>query len=117
MSRILCRWIWTLAAVVAGCRDSEEELQIVGPDLPQGPARAYPITAVSFPSNDGVEVSATVWHGPRWRIVAGSDPPARSGREQIRLVEQYRHVLGLARARLRGLGHRHARAWPNPAAR
>ena len=58
MSRILCRWIWTLAAVVAGCSDSEEELQIVGPDLPQGPARAYPIATVSFPSNDGVEVSA-----------------------------------------------------------
>jgi dienelactone hydrolase len=41
-----------------GCSDSEEELQIVGPDLPEGPGRVYPISTVSFPSNDGVEVSA-----------------------------------------------------------
>ena len=58
MSKILCRWVWVLALVVAGCSDSEEALQIVGPDLPEGPGRAYPISAVSFPSNDGVEVRA-----------------------------------------------------------
>ena len=58
MSKILCRWVWLFAIGIVGCSDSEEELQIVGPDLPQGPGRAYPITAVSFPSNDGVEVSA-----------------------------------------------------------
>ena len=58
MSKILCRWVWLLAVGIVGCSDSEEELQIVGPDLPQGPGRAYPISAVSFPSNDGVEVSA-----------------------------------------------------------
>ena len=58
MSKILCRWIWLLAVGVVGCSDSEEELQIVGPDLPEGPGRVYPISAVSFTSNDGVEVSA-----------------------------------------------------------
>ena len=58
MNNILCRWVWVLAVGVVGCSDSDEEPQIVGPDLPQGPGRAYPISAVSFPSNDGVEVSA-----------------------------------------------------------
>ena len=58
MSKILGRWIWVLAVGVVGCSDSEEELQIVGPDLPKGTGRVYPISAVSFPSNDGVEVSA-----------------------------------------------------------
>ena len=41
-----------------GAATREEELQIVGPDLPEGPGRVYPISTVSFPSNDGVEVSA-----------------------------------------------------------
>ena len=58
MNKILCRWVWVLAVGIAGCSDSEEELQIVGPDLPEGPGRAYTISTVSFPSNDGVEVSA-----------------------------------------------------------
>lgn len=58
MSKILCGWGWVLALVVAGCSGSEDELQIVGPDLPEGPGRVYPISEVSFPSNDGVEVSA-----------------------------------------------------------
>lgn len=58
MSKTLSRWVWVLAAVVAGCGDSDEDIQIVGPDLPEGPGRVYPISAVSFPSNDGVEVSA-----------------------------------------------------------
>lgn len=57
MSKILCRWVWVFAVGIVGCSDSEEELQIVGPDLPKGPGRVYPISAVSFPSNDGVEVS------------------------------------------------------------
>ena len=58
MNKILCRWVWLLAVGVVGCSDSEEELQIVGPELPQGPGRAYPISAVSFSSIDSVEVSA-----------------------------------------------------------
>ncbi|MDE2810826.1 MAG: alpha/beta fold hydrolase [Gemmatimonadota bacterium] len=58
MSKILCRWVWVFAIGVAGCGESEEELRIVGPDLPEGPGRAYTISTVSFPSNDGVEVSA-----------------------------------------------------------
>ncbi|MCY4605020.1 MAG: alpha/beta fold hydrolase [Gemmatimonadetes bacterium] len=58
MSKILCRWVWLLAVGLVGCSDSEEELQIVGPDLPEGPGRVYPISAVSFTSNDSVEVSA-----------------------------------------------------------
>ena len=58
MSKILYRWIWVLAVGVVGCSDSEEELQIVGPDLPEGPGRVYPISAVSFTSIDSVEVSA-----------------------------------------------------------
>ena len=58
MNKILCRWVWLLAVGVMGCSDSEEELQIVGPELPQGPGRAYPISAVSFSSIDSVEVSA-----------------------------------------------------------
>ncbi|MXW77634.1 MAG: alpha/beta fold hydrolase [Gemmatimonadetes bacterium] len=58
MNKILCRWIWVLAIGVAGCSDSEEELQIVGPDLPEGEGRVYPISAVSFTSIDSVEVSA-----------------------------------------------------------
>ena len=58
MSKILCRWVWLLAIGVVGCSDSEEELQIVGPELPKGPGRAYPISAVSFSSIDSVEVSA-----------------------------------------------------------
>ena len=58
MSKILCRWVWLLAVGVVGCSDSEEELRIVGPELPQGPGRAYPISAVSFSSIDSVEVSA-----------------------------------------------------------
>ena len=58
MSKILCRWIWVLAVGVVGCSDSEEELQIVGPDLPEGPGRVHPISAVSFTSIDSVGVSA-----------------------------------------------------------
>ena len=58
MNKILCRWVWLLAVGVVGCSDSEEELRIVGPELPQGPGRAYPISAVSFSSIDSVEVSA-----------------------------------------------------------
>ncbi len=58
MSKILCRWIWVLAIGVAGCSESDGELQIVGPDLPEGPGRVYPIAAVSFTSNDSVEVKA-----------------------------------------------------------
>ena len=58
MNKILCRWVWLLAIGVVGCSDSEEELQIVGPELPKGPGRAYPISAVSFSSIDSVEVSA-----------------------------------------------------------
>ena len=58
MNKILCRWVWLLAIGVVGCSDSEEELRIVGPELPQGPGRAYPISAVSFSSIDSVEVSA-----------------------------------------------------------
>ena len=58
MNKILCRWVWLLAVGVVGCSDSEEELQIVGPELPKGPGRAYPISAVSFSSIDSVEVSA-----------------------------------------------------------
>ncbi len=58
MNKILCRWVWVLAVGFVGCSDSNEELQIVGPNLPEGPGRVYPILAVSFPSNDGVEVSA-----------------------------------------------------------
>ena len=58
MNKILCRWVWVLAVGFVGCSDSNEDLQIVGPDLPEGPGRVYPILAVSFPSNDGVEVSA-----------------------------------------------------------
>ncbi len=57
-SKIRCRWIWVLAIGFAGCSESDEELQIVGPDLPEGPGRVYPISAVSFTSNDSVEVSA-----------------------------------------------------------
>lgn len=58
MSKILCRWIWVFAFGIVGCSDSEEELQIVGPSLPEGPGRVYPISAVSFTSIDSVEVSA-----------------------------------------------------------
>ena len=58
MSKIMYRWIWMLVVGIVGCSDSEEELRIVGPDLPEGPGRVYPISTVSFPSNDGVEVSA-----------------------------------------------------------
>ena len=58
MGKTLCRWVWLLAVGVLGCGDSEEDLQIVGPELPQGSSRAYPITAVSFTSIDSVEVSA-----------------------------------------------------------
>ncbi|MCY3789980.1 MAG: alpha/beta fold hydrolase [Gemmatimonadetes bacterium] len=58
MSKILCRWVWLFAVGVVGCSDSEEELQIVGPGLPEGSGRVYPISAVRFSSNDGVEVSA-----------------------------------------------------------
>ena len=58
MGKTLCRWVWMLAVGVLGCGDSEEDLQIVGPELPQGSSRAYPITAVSFTSIDSVEVSA-----------------------------------------------------------
>lgn len=58
MSKILCRWVWLFAVGIVGCSDSEEELHIVGPNLPEGPGRVYPISAVSFTSIDSVEVSA-----------------------------------------------------------
>ncbi len=58
MSKVLCRWVWVFAVGIVGCSESEEELRIVGPDLPEGPGRAYTISTVRFPSNDGVEVSA-----------------------------------------------------------
>lgn len=52
------KWIWLLAIGVVGCSDSEEDIQIVGPGLPEGSGDAYPIAAISFPSSDEVEVSA-----------------------------------------------------------
>ena len=58
MSKVLRTWVWVLAAGVVGCGDSEDDLQIVGPELPKGPGRVYPVSSVSFPANDGVEVSA-----------------------------------------------------------
>lgn len=58
MSKALRTWVWVLAAGVVGCGDSEDDLQIVGPELPKGPGRVYPVSSVSFPANDGVEVSA-----------------------------------------------------------
>lgn len=58
MSKVWRTWVWILAVGVVGCGDSEDDLQIVGPELPKGPGRVYPVASVSFPANDGVEVSA-----------------------------------------------------------
>lgn len=41
-----------------GCGDNQEEDQIIGPDFRPGPGRAYQVQQVSFPSADGVQVSA-----------------------------------------------------------
>mgnify|MGYP001558316854 CR=1 FL=1 len=40
------------------CGDNQEEDQITGPEFRTGPGRAYQIQQVSFPSADGVQVSA-----------------------------------------------------------
>lgn len=48
----------TLLIGVVGCSDDDPGLDITGPEVPPGPGRVYPITEVSFASNDGVQVSA-----------------------------------------------------------
>ena len=47
-----------LGIAIAGCSDDGSSLQITGPEAPKGEGRVYPITEVSFASNDGVQVSA-----------------------------------------------------------
>jgi len=54
---------WHAAALVfllgsLGCGEDAQDAQITGPDLPKGAGRAYQIEQVSFPSADGVQVSA-----------------------------------------------------------
>jgi len=58
MSAILRKCVLALAVGVAGCGDDDNSLKITGPEASQGSGRAYPIKEVSFPSNDGVQVSA-----------------------------------------------------------
>jgi dienelactone hydrolase len=53
--------ILTLALLLggwSGCADEDGETQLVGPDLEVGPGRIYKIKQVSFPTTDGVQVSA-----------------------------------------------------------
>ena len=53
---------FTLALIllvgVVGCSDNDTGLDITGPEVSSGQGRIYPITAVNFVSNDGVQVSA-----------------------------------------------------------
>lgn len=41
-----------------GCGEDQKDNQIAGPDFRPGPGRAYQIQQVSFPSADGVQISA-----------------------------------------------------------
>lgn len=54
---------WHAAALLfllgsLGCGEDARDAQITGPDFPKGAGRAYKIEQVSFPSADGVKVSA-----------------------------------------------------------
>jgi len=64
---------WTLVLLVlagaGGCGDEGDDAKITGPGLDTGPGRAYPIKEISFPANDGVEVSALF--GPASRAEPG----------------------------------------------
>lgn len=51
-----------LAAGLPGCGD-DDQAAIIGPDLKSGPGRTYAIRPVTFPTADGVEVSALVGRG------------------------------------------------------
>ena len=54
------RWcvLWAVLALAA-CSDSNDgAVRISGPEVTRGPGRVYPISTVSFLSNDGVRVSA-----------------------------------------------------------
>ena len=60
MYKILHRSALALGLLIGiwGCGSGGDELTITGPDLPSGPGKAYPLEQVSFPSIDGVQVSA-----------------------------------------------------------
>lgn len=59
MKKILHIWLFGCALVLAGCGNSEDYgVDITGPEVSTGPGRVYPISEVSFLSNDGVPISA-----------------------------------------------------------
>lgn len=57
-----------------GCGDNHDEARIVGPDFKPGPGRAYQLQQVSFPSADGVQVSA-LFGDPQVDLKAGQRLP------------------------------------------
>ncbi|MEE2657357.1 MAG: alpha/beta fold hydrolase [Candidatus Latescibacterota bacterium] len=64
--------LWGVGAITlfAGCgSDNNDEPNIVGPDLPEGPGRVYPVSDVTFKSIDGIAVS-----GLFGQQVSGSGP-------------------------------------------
>ncbi|MBI2505839.1 MAG: alpha/beta fold hydrolase [Candidatus Latescibacteria bacterium] len=95
-----------------GCGDDEKENRIEGPDFRPGPGRAYQIQQVSFPSADGVQISAllgdpqgTLQTGQRLPVVILVHDLFGSKEEWIFFLEQLlqRQYLTLA-IDLRGHG-------------
>lgn len=60
MKKRQCWWTIGLVLLIGswGCSEDQKDQQIVGPDFKAGPGRVYQLQQVSFPSADGVEVSA-----------------------------------------------------------
>jgi pimeloyl-ACP methyl ester carboxylesterase len=59
MKNILQYGLICCIALLAGCSGSDDGgVRITGPEVTAGPGRVYPISEVSFLSNDGVRISA-----------------------------------------------------------
>ena len=60
MGELLRRYglVLFLGTATVGCSDDDAGLKITGPEVSEDQGRVYPITEVSFASNDGVQVSA-----------------------------------------------------------
>lgn len=95
-----------------GCGEDQKDNQITSPDFRSGPGRAYQIQQVSFPSADGVQVSAllgdpqgTLQTGQRWPVVILVHDLFGSKEEWVFFLEQLlqRQYLTLA-IDLRGHG-------------
>lgn len=75
--KTMLRWCSVGLSLVLGtwgCGDDQQENRITGPDFKPGPGRAYQLEQVSFPSADGVQVSA-LFGDPQGTLKSGQRLP------------------------------------------